>query len=330
MDIQPSQKLLDSVFARLKSAYDPDATVPDPADVTRWAIEDHVRSLQPDPGRTLKSRGVLRLHGEGVEGNSAPLQAVGDVAMKFQDLIDAMGSSLRGVKTAKGRLPNDVLKRTKLDLVASPAAGSGALIVAPHSDPAEETAPEGQVSLFSEDSRQLADQAIEATLNLLELGSRPDPVADDFVERIQEWGPRVASAILKASNSFSKRNFDLEISWKEPSKKGANLDVTAEQFGRIFSVIDRRELTQEDIVFVGKIQTVSNVVDLDLEIVNAAAETELIKLSREELEGRIPSDLQLDEEVKVQARADYTLAAGGTLDIEYFALEVTRASPDEH
>ncbi|WP_233209569.1 hypothetical protein [Mycobacterium sp. ENV421] len=131
-----------------------------PDDLSRISLEGLI--AQDTLGRTLASRGTIRVTGDGVTGSSARVSEVARIMMGFQRLATAVGAAQRGDK-ALGRQPNaEVRRRTDLLLTASPGPGSITLTFTPATLPITETGhSSGRVGMFAEleTDEQLLDTA---------------------------------------------------------------------------------------------------------------------------------------------------------------------------
>jgi hypothetical protein len=207
--------------------------------------------------RSIRSEGFLRLHGDGVEGNTAPLDLVGKIALAWQKAITAFGASIEGIRTPQGKIPVDIGMRTRLDLTASPLPGSIILHVSPHRDPLDEAEPNGNRSLIDA-PRPLADQSSARLIDLLARASNYQPSDHDgLASEVRELGPRVGSALAQFAREVGKGSLILDASWQEPgaSTISTRLDETGARF--IASFIEGQELDGVEETLSGTLATIS-------------------------------------------------------------------------
>lgn len=178
-----------------------------PDDLSRISVEALI--ADDTLGRTLPSRGNIRISGDGVTGASARVSEVARVMAGFQRLATAVGAAQQGDK-ALGRQPNaDVRRRTDLLLKASPGPGSIILTLTPAISPITETGHGGgKVGMFAEleTDDQLLDTAIGAAIDVFSAGNDigPSPAQSRFVQQLAEMGPRTASALRDLSKTLDR------------------------------------------------------------------------------------------------------------------------------
>lgn len=243
--------------------FDPDVTytVPEnPADAALMGVNAFVREHSPEDDPA--SLGVIHITGPSVKGHTAPLKAVGTFLSALQDGVDAIGASIQGIMTSAGALPFSVTGRTQLSMVASPMPGSVVIQVAPTLDRISDLYPEGKdQSLFDlEDeigARPLADLAFDEFSSLIKDLNVDGPDKTDFLDRLTDHGPRVASTMKAFCDSVDKGALDVDFEWEEPGRPPETSRLTHETAKHASVVIQNANIDSETIHIVGKILTVT-------------------------------------------------------------------------
>lgn len=232
----------------------------DPADAALAGVNAFVREHSPSDNPA--SIGVVHLTGSSVEGHSAPLKAVGALLSALQDGIDAIGASIQGIVTLTGALPSSVTGRTQLSMIASPQPGSVAIQVSLTLDRMEDLYPEGRnQSLFDlEDeieARPLADMAFGEFSSLIKDLSIAGPDKTEFLDRLTDHGPRVASAMKAFCDSVDKGALDVDLEWEEPGREPEMCNLSHEAARHAARVIQNANIDSETTHIVGKILTLT-------------------------------------------------------------------------
>lgn len=243
--------------------FDPDTSysVPEnPADAALVGVNAFVRENSPsdDPA----SIGVIHITGPSVKGHSAPLKAVGTFLSALQDGVDAIGASIQGIMTSGGPLPFSVTGRTQLSMVASPMPGSVVIQVAPTLDRMADLYPEGKdKSLFDvEDeigARPLADMAFDEFSSLIKDLNVEGPDKTEFLDRLTDHGPRVASTMKSFCDSIDKGALDVDFEWEEPGREPETSSLTHEAAKHASVVIQNANIDSESVHVVGTILTIT-------------------------------------------------------------------------
>lgn len=307
-------------LARFEGLEVPDWT--DPSDLTRLSLEAVARDQVL--GRDLPSTGRVRLTGPAVGENSARLDSAGDVLVKVQKLVTALGASIEGFKSQVGVLADRVRARTQLRLVAGSAPGSVQLFVVPEMPPAAELYPGGHVPLVDED-QTLIDRSAEALLDLLELASVPLPDARDMTDRLNSWGPRVATSVRNLSSAVVDTGIEVEWSWAVPNggRRVAKLSTAGAQwFGE---VVAGRNLDVEEVTIRGVLHTISDTTAWEMRTEGG----ERIRLKHGDIPASTVSALHVGQRVMVVATVEVVLLPGGTERADYTALTVTSLSESD-
>lgn len=252
----------------------------DADDLARMSIE----SLRAEHGvlRRDASSGFLRLTGPGITIHSGALEGVADVLRNFQRLVLATGLAAKGHSSLRGQPPADVVAKTRLNLNGSPLPGSLVLQIVPATSPADELAPDGQVGLFGDNNAepQLVDTAMNRALGLLDDGRSLGPDADtsDFLARIREYGPRVATTLRDFSTGLVKSGFEPDLAWTQPRQPRLRTRLTTAELVHIGELIASRELELEPTTIRGILRTVSEISAWQLE--NESGEVDRIDAKR--------------------------------------------------
>jgi hypothetical protein len=276
-------------------------------------------------GRTLPSRGNIRLSGDGVTGASARVSEVARVMAGFQRLATAVGAAQQGDK-ALGRQPNaDVRRRTDLLLKASPGPGSIILTLTPATSPITETGHAGgKVGMFAEleTDDQLLDTAIGAAIDVFsagnDIGSRP--AQSRFVQQLAEMGPRTASALRDLSKTLDRAGFDVEIDWQQPSRATRRVTVSAAAAAYIAATVENANLDEQPVQIIGEYLTVSAVSSWLIQQDDGDTVTvKLGEISKDDTRG-----LAVGDRVAIDAVMKVETTPGGAVKTTYTAHAVHR------
>lgn len=252
---------LDEYLASL--GFDPDTTyaVPEnPADAALVGVNGFIR--EHSAGDEPASIGLIHITGPSVKEHSAPLKAVGNLLAALQDGVDAIGASLQGVMTSSGTLPFSVTGRTQLSMVASPMPGSVVIQVAPTLDRMDDLYPDGkEQALFDLEeeigARPLADMAFDEFSSLIKDLDAEGPDKTDFLDRLTDYGPRVASTMKTFCDSVDKGALDVGFEWEEPGREPEISNLSHEAAKHASTIIQNANIESETAHIVGKILTIT-------------------------------------------------------------------------
>lgn len=254
---------MDNFLGELESA--PQERFPDwedAADLARLHMQAFARDLVG--GFELSgSRGSLKLTGGGVTGHAVSLSDVGVILAGFQTLVTSAGASKEGIKHPRGKVPADVVAKTRLLLSAEPSAGSVVLDIVPAASEAEERYPEGQA--LTEDITPLIEDGIDIAFQVLELAGERD-VGELVETKFTQWGPRVASAARELADAAVKADIDLNAAWEKPSAGRRRVRATSAQLATLRAVLASRGLDSPEEVLEGILRTVSDRRKIELEV----------------------------------------------------------------
>ncbi|WP_369062152.1 hypothetical protein [Kocuria rhizophila] len=251
---------------------------------------------------------------------AVPIDGIADTLRNFQRLVLATGLAVKGHKSLRGQPPADVVSKTRLNLNGSPLPGSLILQIVPTTLPADEISPDGQVGLFGDDNAepQLIDTAMKRALGLLEDGRRLGPDADtsDFLARIREYGPRVATTLRDFSTGLVKSGFEPDLTWSQPRKARLRTRLSTAELAHIGELIASRELELEPTTIRGIVRTVSEISAWQLEIEDG----EIVKIDAKKIPAANTATLRTGMSVSVDVSVTEETGPAG---------EVKRLFPDE-
>lgn len=249
---------LSSLTERLMAGV-PEVSWETPADLGRMSVEA-MASMTPGLRRP-KATGSMRLFGEGVEGHSASMLAVGQLMSQWQKLVSAVAGASQGHKGIRGRLPASIENAATLWLEASPLPGSLLLTFTPQMDPGEELTEDDVLPAFEQPDTQLVDEAISTTLTLITHGAQAGPDLDEdgvWVGELAELGPRTASALAGFARIASTADFDMDLDWAQPHKPTRRARMTSSEAAWMVSAIGARELDEARETITGRIVTITD------------------------------------------------------------------------
>ena len=293
----------------------------DADDLARMSIE----TLRAEHGllRRDASSGSLRLTGPGITIHSGAIDGIADTLRNFQRLVLATGLAVKGHKSLRGQPPADVVSKTRLNLNGSPLPGSLILQIVPTTLPADEISPDGQVGLFGDDNAepQLIDTAMKRALGLLEDGRRLGPDADtsDFLARIREYGPRVATTLRDFSTGLVKSGFEPDLTWSQPRQARLRTRLSTAELAHIGELIASRDLELEPTTIRGIVQTVSEISAWQLEIEDG----EIVKIDAKKIPAANTATLRTGMSVSVDVSVTEETGPAGEVKPKYTATSFT-------
>lgn len=293
----------------------------DADDLARMSIE----TLRAEHGllRRDASSGSLRLTGPGITIHSGAIDGIADTLRNFQRLVLATGLAVKGHKSLRGQPPADVVSKTRLNLNGSPLPGSLILQIVPTTLPADEISPDGQVGLFGDDNAepQLIDTAMKRALGLLEDGRRLGPDADtsDFLARIREYGPRVATTLRDFSTGLVKSGFEPDLTWSQPRQARLRTRLSTAELAHIGELIASRELELEPTTIRGILRTVSEISAWQLEIEDG----EIVKIDAKKIPTANTATLRTGMSVSVDVSVTEETGPAGEVKPKYTATSFT-------
>lgn len=311
-------------WEQFKASVQGEAEWQDAEDLARMSIE----SVRAEHGllRRDASSGSLRLTGSGITSHSGAIDGIADTLRNFQRLVLATGLAVKGHKSLRGQPPADVVSKTRLNLNGSPLPGSIILQITPATSPADEISPDGQVSLFEDDNAepQLVDTAMRRALGILEDGHRLGPDADtgDFLKRIREYGPRVATTLRDFSTGLMKSGFEPDLTWSQPRQARLRTRPSTAELAHIGELITSRELELEPTTIRGILRTVSEISAWQLEIEGG----EIVKVDAKKIPTANTTTLRTGMSVSIDVAVTEETGPAGEVKPKYTATSFTLLS----
>lgn len=301
----------------------------EPADAVVWEDAEDLARLSLEafagefsPVRTDSSSGFLRLTGAGVDGHSARIDGVADMMHQFQRLVLATGAALEGHKSLRGQLPAQIVARTQLRLRGSALPGSLVLEVVPEGSPAAEIVPDGQPELFQHEEALLVDKAIGDAIKLMGLSKEVSADADDseFLQVLQERGPRVATTLRDLASTLVQSQFDTDISWTQPRRARVRIKMAVAEMKHLGELVASREMAKEPIEMSGVLRTVSDLGPLKIE-----TEEGIETVDAKNIDADTIKTLQVGMSVRVRADVTEDVTPGGGSTSRYTATSIESA-----
>jgi hypothetical protein len=230
----------------------------DPMEASRASINAFVQEHMEAVGK--ESIGFIHITGSAVKNNSAPLKSVAKVIAAVQDGVEAIGGSLEGFLSSRGRIPIDVSGRTQLSMVASPMPGSVVIQIAPTLPREFDLYPEGPALFDIEketNAEPLADQAIGELSDLINELSAETPDKGQVLDRLTDLGPRVATAVKELCQSVSSSGVDVDFSWKQPGREEKKSSISAAYAKSAVSLIENANIESEEETIEGILITIT-------------------------------------------------------------------------
>jgi len=308
------------------SSHEADWATPD--DLDRLSVEAMARK-QLGTERFLDSHGLIHLHGEGVEGHSANLDAVGGVMLYFQRLVTAVGCFLKGDTSLRGRIPMGVVERTKMKLSAQPQPGSIVLLIEPRVRGMEEAFPKGK-TLFGYDcpEKPLADESAARLAGVLSMVEDDD--LTPFLADMEKMGPRVASSMREFLKEMSADEFDTDVEWHEPGQATLRANVSNQRAQLAYRAIECHDLDTTVETLEGTLYTITLSSSKKLELTTTVNGEECtIPIRRGELSNEVLSEFSVTEPVRIKVKITRESRPGGEVGLRYEAISIERLISDE-
>ncbi|MGW4581937.1 hypothetical protein ACWELP_24910 [Rhodococcus aetherivorans] len=289
----------------------------DASDLSRIHLQAFVRDRRG--GFELsKSRGALRLTGDGVRGHSLDISDAGQILSEFQNLVTVTGAALQGQTSTRGRIRDDVVRRTRLALSASPSEGSVVLEFEPVEDEAQERYPKGETTVDGP-AAPLVEQSVEAAIGVLGAAASSGLNVDEVHQLFASLGPRVAAATRALAGTAAKARLDLNLSWDRPGSGRKRVRASASDCATFASVLHGTGLDSEVVTLTGILRTISDRRKIDLETTDPENSDEVIVLAVDRGEVDL-TPFHLGERVAMQATVTVTQRPGGSESRKYTAI----------
>lgn len=293
----------------------------DADDLARLHIQDFAQRLAGG-FNLLASRGEIRLGGLGVHGHALDMHDTGEFLTRWQGLVTSTGAAIEGNKSVHN-LPDELKRRTKLMLTASPGPGSVILEFAPDVDEAEERYPHGEAT-FDGPTEPLVQRSVNGAMDVLDLASRD---IADLTATLADWGPRVASKALELAELAAAAQLDVDLTWEESGKGRRRSKSTARQFAQFAANLKAESLDTEPASLSGVLRTVSDrrKIDLEIEDLESPTKRRVISIARGNVDF---SDFRIGEPVIVAATVKLKAKPGGQEARTYTAESVSPSNAD--
>lgn len=178
------------------------------------------------------------IDGAPVEGHRISLSFFGNLMGNLQDIVSSISQSLSGKATFKGIIPNEILRASQLDLVAT-GTGSFRFIVSSH---------EPQIADSS------AKMAFQRFSDLIECEDNKDKIR----EVSDELGKRVMIKYRDFLESLYKNKADIIMYDKVTTGNFKRQKISSELAKRIYDVIlEAENIPEESVVYKGFIKEIS-------------------------------------------------------------------------
>lgn len=278
---------------------------------------------------SAESHALIHITGPSVRGHSVPVRGLGEFITALQTTFDSIGASIEGFRSTTGSIPSSFSARTELSLTASPLPGSVILEITPSVPRLEDLYPDGDALFDIEEAigaKPLADSAFEELSELLEKLDISSPDQNDFVDRLSELGPRVASSLKGLCDGISKASIDIDFEWEEPSKPKKAVNINRSFARYISEVIDSASITSNEARIEGILLTVTTSDKDHLRIRQQIGDVETKEvtlpigdISQDELR-----DLHAGDRVVVYAEQQISTRAGGRTVTKLKGLSIER------
>lgn len=287
-------------------------------ELSRLSIGSLLGEIQPI--RRDFSSGFLRFTGAGVRGHNADLNDVSEALKNFQRFVSATGASISGFKTLQGRIPLVLESKTALDLQGSALPGSLILQFSPRTMPSAEIFPEGQTEIFNDGEDQLVDLAVGKSIEILNDSKNLEPDADnsDFLAKLEESGPRVATSLKSFAESLIQGNFEPELVWKQPRKKASKASLLTPELVNLSQLVVSRKLDKENRVIAGKVRTASDLGPFKIEDESGKIQTVIV----DNIEISDISKVFVGMNVVIHCTVEQEIAPGGEVKVTINATRI--------
>ncbi|KYJ97530.1 hypothetical protein AUV07_14975 [Microbacterium sp. CH1] len=209
-----------------------------------------------------------------------------------------------------------------------PLLGSMVFEVGPETLPEAELIAEGGVAIFDQRQRQFVDECVVDAIGLVRVAHQIGPNADEgeFIQLVQEGGPRVASAVREFARGVEQADFEVDLEWREPSHETQRATFNKADAALVRQLVVARELDQEQVSLAGTLVTLStrdrwqlDIGDDHIVVIDATALPNAVDVTQFHLTGRI----------KIQAVPMVRELPGGGTVTTYRAVNATPLDDDE-
>lgn len=179
-----------------------------------------------------RSIGVLHFTGPAIRGHCAPIEVIGNALTSIQNVMNAIGASIKGFSSSSGQIPFNITDRTELMMVASPSRGSVVIHIQPKMNQFEDLCPDGTPMLDvgeEFEAKPLADECFETFINIISSTVEDSPEHEELIELLTDLGPRASSSIRTFCETLGKDGLDLDVKWQEPTLKSLKSEIKHER-----------------------------------------------------------------------------------------------------
>lgn len=205
-----------------------------------------------------ESMGVLHFTGPGIEGNSVPIDAIGNTLSSIQNVMNAIGASIKGFSSLKGQIPLSITERTSLVMDASPSPGSVIIRIRPKMHRIDDLYPDATPMLdIGEEfkTKPLADECFETFIEIMSSTVEHSPEHEKLIGLLTDLGPRASSSVKSFCETLSKDGLDLDVRWQEPARKPLKGELKNERAKTMSEFIKNAEIESEDVEIHGTLIT---------------------------------------------------------------------------
>jgi len=158
-------------------------------------------------------------------------------------------------------------------------------------------------------ARPLADMAFYEFSSLIKDLNAEEPGKAEFLDRLTDHGPRVASAMKTFFDSIDKGSLDIDFEWEEPGREPEMSGLTHEAARHASVVIQNAHIVSEYIHAVGKILTITLSHKDKLRVLTDAEQEAIIATGTVSIADVV--DLRLGDRVDIEAERRVSRRPGG-------------------
>ncbi len=225
-----------------------------PADLAHQSIE---ASLSQGHIVPETPRASIRLTGTATNANSIPVSLGATFLGRLQELVTAVGSSLRDKKGTRGRYTEEVRSQTELRMIPQLTPGSIVFWIT-----VQPQTTEGPPALLPR--RSLATESVDKILSVARFAMLEEVQSDNLVQELQGLGPRVARHLLRLSDTLIEADLEMQVSWTDPGQGIIQGELTHPAAVRMRDAISSNRVDVDIVQLTGILQTVSRIRDIDL------------------------------------------------------------------
>ncbi len=205
-----------------------------------------------------ESLGVLHFTGPAIKGHSAPIEVIGNALANIQNVMNAIGASIKGFSSSSGQIPFNITSRTALMMVASPSQGSIVIHIQPKMNRIEDLCPNDtpMLDIGEEfDAKPLADESFEMFIDILSSTTEESLEHEELIELLTDLGPRAASSFRAFCETLGKDGLNLDIKWQEPAQQALTSEIKHERAKLMSEFIKNAAIESDEIDIHGTLIT---------------------------------------------------------------------------